>query len=113
MSPDRCVVCGSMALGKSPRRGHDCTQVLISRAAKAERLMAEMAVRNSTLALELHRLQCEGVFALDRDPMDLMPAVDAYAEMEITSSRLREAIRAWLSGVSFRTKSARDWEQAG
>lgn len=34
---ERCPRCGSRATGTSPRRGHDCVNVLIDRLAKAER----------------------------------------------------------------------------
>lgn len=37
----RCPRCGSRATGTSPRRGHDCVNVLIDRVATLERLLLD------------------------------------------------------------------------
>jgi hypothetical protein len=60
---------------------------------------------------ETHRLQCKGTFSLDRDPFTLMPAIDAYADGEITGGKMRECIRRWLSGTDFRQPENREWEK--
>lgn len=59
---------------------------------------------------EVHRLSCEGAFSLKRDPFTLMPAVEAYANGEISGGRMRECIREWLSGVDFLDPANRTWE---
>lgn len=71
----------------------------------------ENAARLGCAHGEIHRLQCQGAFSLDRDPFDLMPAIDAYAEEEISGGKLRECIRAWLAGADFRDPKQRSWEQ--
>lgn len=60
--------------------------------------------------VEVNRLQCEGAFSLGRDPFHLMPAVDAYAEEEISGGKMRECIRRWLAGADFCDPRERDWE---
>jgi hypothetical protein len=63
------------------------------------------------LVKEVHRLKMQGVFNLQRNPFELMPAIEAYAAADISSGRLRECIADWLSGVDFNDKKNRNWEQ--
>jgi hypothetical protein len=60
---------------------------------------------------EVHRLQCEGAFSLDRDPFALMPAIGAYADEEISGGKMRECIRRWLAGADFQDPKQREWEE--
>lgn len=62
------------------------------------------------LSAEVHRLQCDGAFSIERDPFHLMPAIVAYARLQISDSKMRECIRRWLAGANFRDPAQRKWE---
>lgn len=81
----------------------------------AEQLLSElerMTVAWYAVTCELARVMQGGVFDLNRDPMALVPAIDAYADEEISGGRLRECIEGWIAGIDFRDKAARDWEES-
>ena len=71
----------------------------------------ELTVLLAREMLHSHKLECEGAFSLERDPFDLMPAIDAYADEDISGGKMRECIRRWLAGESFREPKNREWEE--
>jgi len=108
---------GRAVYGRSPRPreivGGSEAHLLHDAADEIERLRRRKHLAVQSLAREMmhtHKLECEGAFSLDRDPLDLLPAIDAYAAEDISGGKMRECIRRWLAGADFREPEQREWE---
>lgn len=116
------LVSESAWLGKRAFSGHDAYGAAswewrklaapLRRAREERQKWKRRVMELAPLMGEVHRLQCQGTFSLERDPFDLIPAIDSYAADEISGGKMREYIRRWLAGESFRVAGTLDHEPA-
>jgi hypothetical protein len=59
-----------------------------------------------------HKLECDGAFSLDRDPMAFQPVLAALQDGSISTGKARELLREWLAGAELKHATDVDPESA-